>query len=321
MTREFLLKAAITEFKDKLHPVIAVPFKRVYTDEGYCYLVLDRVKAKTIECAIHFNREYTVTEEIGRLHTTSIDFSTREKISIPDMLFIYKGMEASHTNDKPHIKKQCDFTIDDNDLVFFAKSFEGYNETMKQYMYSAEALTTDKRGLLEPIHDIYGYTSFDILSKLPGYSILPTYVFAEDKYKEGLIMLNIEDSTPTSMVAFDYANKAYKQCIQESVSFNLVHISRLEVVRFIEALCQYSLDSRKFGIVGSQPKVEEFADLQESAALRGQAVKVSLQVSYSLNVSDLDKEAVKAIREVVWRMSNELVREVEYSASKDSKLD
>lgn len=320
MTREFLLKAAITEFKDKLHPVLAVPFKRVYTDEGYCYLVLDRLKAKTIECAIHFNREYVVTEEIGRMHTTSIDFSTREKIDAPHTLFIYKNMAAHYDNEKPkvdktRITKKCNLTIDDDDLVFFAKSFDGYNETMKQFMYAAEALTTDKRGLLEPIHDVFGYTSFDILSKLPGYDILPSYVFAEDKYKEGLIMLNIEDSTPMSMVAFDYADKSYKQCIQESVSFNLVHISRLDVTRFIEAICQYSLDSRKFGIVGSQPKVEEFADLQESAALRGQAVKVSMQISYSMNVSDLDKEEAKTIREVVWRVSSELDKEIEYKVS------
>lgn len=315
MTREFLLKAAITEFQDKLHPVIAVPFKRVYTDEGYCYLVLDRLKAKTIDCAIHFNREYVVTEEIGRMHTTSIDFSTREKVNAPHTLFIYKDMAAHYDNSKPKVKKKCDLTIDDDDLVFFAKSFDGYNETMKQFMYSAEALTTDKRGLLEPIHDVYGYTSFDILSKLPGYDILPSYVFAEDKYKEGLIMLNIEDSTPVSMVSFDYTDKNYKQCIQESVSFNLVHISRLETARFIDALCQYSLNSQKFGLVGSQPKVEEFADLQESVALRGQAVKVSLQISYSMNIADLEKDDVKTIKEVVWRVSSELDKELEYKAS------
>lgn len=321
MTREFLLKAAITEFKDKLHPVLAIPFKRVYTDEGYCYLILDRLKAKTIECAIHFNREYVVTEEIGRMHTSTIDFSTREKIDAPNTLFVYKNMAASYTNTPPKLKSRSDFTIEDSDLIFFAKSFDGYNETMKQFMYSAEALTSDKRGLLEPIHDVFGYTSFDILSKLPNYNILPSYVFAEEKYKEGLIMLNIEESTPVSMVAFDKTDKKYKQCIQESVSFNLVHISRLDTARFIDALCNYSLSSQKFGIIGSQPKVEEFADLQESAALRGQAVKVSLQINYSMDMSDLDREEVKQIKEAVWKMSDELNHEIEYRVRLDANND
>lgn len=314
MTREFLLRAGITEFRDFNNKVLSIPFKRIYTDQGYSYLVLDRVNAKEIECAIHFGREYTITEEIGRLHTSSLDFSTREKVDIPNTLFVYKKMETSNNGNVKHLKQSCkDFTITDDDLIFFAKSYDGYNETMKQFMYSAEALTTDKRGLIEPLHDIYGYTSFDILSKLPNYDILPSYVFAEDKFAKGLILLNIESSEPLSMIDFSSISKDYCQTIFEDVSFNLIHISRKDTMKFVSDLCNYSLSSRKFGIVGSMPKIEEFPDLQEAAALRGQAVKVSLRVCYPMKMSDLDKIDDKQIKEVVWKMSDELGDELTIS--------
>lgn len=307
MTREFLLKAAITEFRDLEHKVISVPFKRIYTDEGYCYLVLDRLNAKEITCAIHINREYVVTEEIGRLHTTTIDFSTREKIDIPNTLFIYKGMDAPK-DEKRSTKSNCDISISDSDLIFFAKSFDGYNETMKQYMYSSEALTIDKKGLLEPLHDVYGYTSFDILSKIPNYKILPSYAYIEDDIHDGVIILNIDSAEPISMLGYHSSSKSYKQTIYEDISFNLVHISRIESARFVDALCNYSLESKQFGVC-STPKIEEFADLQESVALRGQAVKVSLRISYCRDISEIEK-ATRLIREVVWRMDEVVYNEI-----------
>lgn len=304
MTREFLLKAGVTEFRDKENKVIAVPFERVYTNEGYCFLILNRLKAREVYCAIHFNREYVVTEEIGRLHTTTIDFSTREEIDIPHTLFIYKGM------DKPESKKlkreEC--SIDDDDLVFFAKSFEGYNETMKQYMYSSEALTIDKKGLLEPIHDVYGYTSFDLFAQMEQFKILPSYAFIEDIINEGVVLLNIESSDPINMLHFSHPNKKYKQTLFEDISFNLIHISRLKTAQFIDALYEFSLKSKAFGIA-STPKIEEFADLQEAAALRGQAVKVSLRICYTRSIEEMEK-ATKLIKEVVWKMHNEVAKEV-----------
>lgn len=307
MTREFLLKAAITEFKDLKNKVIMVPFKRMYTDEGYCYLVLDRLKAKEIECALHINKEYVITEEIGRLHTISLDFSTREQIDIPNTLFIYKDMDKAP---KEHYigKSKCEFSVSDDDLIFFAKSYEGYNETMKQYMYSSEGLTIDKKGLLEPMHDVYGYSAFDIISQMPNYEILPMYAWIEDKIKQGVILLSIDDSEPMSMLGYNSVDKCYKQSIFENISINLVHKSRYETAKFLDDLAQYSLASKKFGFA-STPQITEFPDLQEAAALRGQAVKVALKISYSRNIDELSR-ADKLIREVIWKMSDDLTKEV-----------
>lgn len=307
MTREFLLKAAITEFKDLKHKVIKVPFKRVYTNEGYCYLVLDRMRAKEIECALHINKEYVITEEIGRLFTTTLDFSTREKIDIPNTLFVYKGMDESP---KPSFigKDSCEFSINDDDLIFFAKSYEGYNDTMKQYMYSSEGLTLDKKGLLEPMHDIYGYSSFDIISQIPNYEVLPMYAYIGDKIKQGVILLSVEDAEPMSMMHYNHISKTYRQSVFENIGINLVHKSRYEVAKFLDDLAQYSLQSKKFGFA-STPSITEFPDLQEAAALRGQAVKIALRVSYVRNIDEVSR-ADKLIREVVWKMSDDLTKEI-----------
>lgn len=307
MTREFLLKAAITEFKDLKNKVIMVPFKRVYTNEGYCYLVLDRMHAKEIECALHINKEYVITEEIGRLYTLSLDFSTREQIDIPNTLFIYKGMDANPK--ESYIgKDKCEFSVNDDDLIFFAKSYEGYNETMKQYMYSSEGLTIDKKGLLEPLHDVYGYSAFDIISQIPNYEILPMYADIIDKVKQGVILLSIDDSEPMSMMHYDKIKKAYTQGIFENISINLVHKSRYECAKFLDDLAQYSLESKLFGFA-STPQITEFPDLQEAAALRGQAVKIALRISYCRNIDEISK-ANKLIREVIWKMSDDLTNEI-----------
>ena len=329
MTREFLLKASITEFKDNEKKVIAIPFKRVYTPQGYSYLILDRLQAKEVYCAIHINREYVVTEEIGRLYTTSIDFSTREKFDIESTLFIYKGIEGktlatsnkdntsntSNTSNPDNTNSnECildSLTIKDNDLIFFAKSFDGYNASMKQYMYAGFALTIDKKNLLEPLNDVYGYSSFDILSNMPNYDILPAYAYIENKIHNGVIILNIESNEPISMPHHDF--KSFKQVVYEDISFNLIHLNRLEVAKFIEALYDYSQTSNLFGVCSSV-KIDEFADLQEEAALRGQAVKVSLRISYCMNV-EYDK-ASNYIKEVVWRVYDELENEMgEFKAS------
>lgn len=307
MTREFLLKAAITEFKDLKNKVIKIPFKRVYTDEGYCYLVLDRLNAVEIECALHINTEYVITEEIGQLHTISLDFSTREKFDIPNTLFVYKGMDANPK--ESYIgKDKCEFSVNDDDLIFFAKSYEGYNETMKQYMYSAEGLTIDKKGLLEPIHDVYGYSSFDIISQMPNYEILPMYANIETRIKQGVILLSVQDAEPMSMMGYSRVDKAYKQSLFENIEINLVHKSRYEVAKFLDELAQYSLSSKKFGFA-STPAITEFPDLQEAAALRGQAVKIALRISYARDINEISK-ADKLIREVVWKMSDTLTSEI-----------
>lgn len=296
MTREFLLKASIAEFNDKVHKVLLVPFKRIFTKEGYSYLILDRLKSREVESAIHFGREYAVTEDIGRLHTTQVEFSTREKIDIPNTLFIYKNMDTGKAKVK---SKKCDLELDGDDMVIFCKGFNGYNETMKQFMYEAEVLTADKLMMLKPFDDVLGYSSFDIISQMPDYDILPRYAFIEDKINDGVVLLNIEETTPISLPIFDRANKRYVQSNYEDISFDLLNLDRLKIAKFADKLQQYSLDSNRFGVC-SDIKIAELGNLQESAALRGPAVKISLKVSYAIDIAEVQKFE-KYIRDVVWR--------------------
>ena len=281
--REQLLNASIREFEDYKNRALLVPYERVVNKQGFTYLVLDYSKAKKIKCAIHFNREYVVTEEIGRLHTTtSIDFSTREKIDIPHYVVVYRGEDVRSTKDSQEAK----------DLFIFLKSFDGYNETMKQYMYSAEALTCDKNSMLHEIEGVYGHSCFDILQGLENYTILPFYGDVEPYVDEGCIIMKVTDQQTLSLPR--KIDGVTKQLMVDSVQFTLLHYKRADVLKFIQALEDMSRDYKKFGFA-STPKISEFDDLQEAAALRGLAIKIELDISYSLEVEseDTDKRIEK----------------------------
>lgn len=289
MTREYLLKQSIKEFQDYSNKALLVPMTRVINKQGFTYLVLDKEKARELSCAIHFNREYTITEEIGRLHTTSnIDLSTREPLDIQNSLLIYKNKDT--------INKRSDTATKNEpvDMYIFAKSFDGYNETMKQYMYSCEALTCDKEGTLHELHDVYGHSSFDVLSELENHIVLPFYADVEP-FVDKCAILRIDPSSQETLSMRRLVDGRYKQLMKDSVQFTLLHYSRYEAMQFLRDLENLSLTKQKFGFA-STPRVSEFEDLHEASALRGMAIKIEVDISYCLNVesNDTEKRIAKA---------------------------
>ena len=298
--REKLLKAAIREFEDFSNEALLVPFERVVNKQGFTYLVLDKAKAKRIHCAIHFNREYVVTEEIGRLHTsTNIDVSTREQLDIQNNLIIYRNQDVKNVNTQGGQEKA---KFERKDMFIFAKSFDGYNETMQQYLYSCEALTCDKEGVLHELTDIYGHSSFDIFSELEGHTIIPFYANVEPFVDKCAILRINPDEQETLSLKRVVEKGVYKQLMKDSVQFTLLHYTRAQAMKFLSDLEDFSLNQQKFGFV-STPKISEFEDLQESAGVRGFALKVEFDCCYSLVAYDESADFGPLIKKAYFEMA------------------
>lgn len=281
-----LINRAKDYFKDSTHKVWLYPCQRFYTKQGFSYLVLDKENRKSISCAIHYGREFVVTEEIGRIHTTNIDLSTNEAIDIQNSVLVYENADIQS------ILSSGVTSAQKRDMYIFLKSFEGFNETFSFYAYNGEALTCDKDSALHEISGVYGWSVFDKLQDLEGYTILPFFANAESTTDKA-IFCKIQDQQSLSML-----DNTRGTLMRDSVKFTMLHYTRQECLKFIDTMQNACANKMvDFGIM-SNISVKELDDLQESAGLRGLANSIECDLSYLLkpiDSSELESRNMKKI--------------------------
>lgn len=277
------INQAKTYFKDKLHKVWLYPCERIYTKEGFCYLALDKDKRRAIDCAIHYSREFVVTEEIGRLHTTSIDLSTNEAIDIQNAVLVYEKMDLQS------ILSEGKTQSEPKDMYIFLKSFEGFNETFSFYSYNGEALTCDKESVLHKIEGVYGWSVFDKIQSIKDFTIFPFFANIETSTNNKAIIAKV-----TNQQAIGAYDKKDGVLMVDSVKFTMLHYSRDECQKFINHLQDSCVNGLlDFGII-SDIQVRELDDLQETSALRGLANSIEVDLSYTLKpISEIKEFAIK----------------------------
>lgn len=284
MTRDFLLNQAISEFKDKETRVLKVPFKRVLNAQGFTFLEIDYTKQKEISSAIHIARDYALQEGGGRLHSTKIDLSTREPLDINNDLIIYKGKDFKAS--EPY------------DLFIFAKSFSGYNETMRNYMYLGEALLLDRVSALSEISDTWGFSSFDIFAQMPKHTILPHYENVEPYLDIKFILLKINTQEAQTLAKGERDMQG--AIMQDNITFTLNNYTRKDTLDFLQDLENFSLDSGLFGYI-SLPQVSELENLQSAPNLRAFGNKITMDIQYFIN-SERDYSADLYIKKALYKM-------------------
>lgn len=278
MTQEFLLKAQLSLAKSKEKQVYKIPFTRIYNKQGFAYIKIHEKKARKIRCAIELSKDYT-NEEAGRYWREDASVYSREPIDMENELLLYKCSSPS------------------GDLILFIKSFSVYNDVAKQYLYFAEGLREGKEGFIQPIVNVLGYSSFDILASLPGYTVYPRHAYF-DSCEGKQVFLNVFDresakfqkvgNDPGGLLAF------------EKAEFFLVNYTRGEVLKFLTALDTFSINDRAFGFV-SFPQIEEVNSLHEASALQNPIIKISFTLSYNLK-REKEKESDKFLRYVFFIM-------------------
>lgn len=275
-------------FKDKSHKVWLYPCERIYTKEGFCYLALDKEKRREIDCAIHYGREFVVTEEIGRLHTTNIDLSTSEAIDIQNAVLVYEKMDLQS------VLSEGKTLSTPRDMYIFLKSFEGFNETFSFYQYNGEALTCDKESVLHKLDSVYGWSVFDKLQSIENFTIFPFFA-------------NIETSTNKAIIAkitnqqcvSAYDNKEGTLMI-DSVKFTMLHYTRKECQDFISKVQNDCANGMlEFGIINDM-QIRELDDLQETSALRGLANSIEVDLSYTLKPINVEND--KTIKKIYFEI-------------------
>lgn len=270
MTREFLLKASIAEFKDTKNNAEVYTFERFVTSTGYTYLKVDIESKKCISCAIHIDTE---KDELYGIQEVAKGFlSTRVKI-----------------NNNQFVKYK--------NFYLFINSNSEYNETMQQYGYRVDLLTNDKLRLLSEINEEFGNTCYDKVSTIPGYSIMPFYSYQGD-FTQGVILFKIEESKSITMVRQHL--KKLSQLREDKVSFQLVNLPRDKVFLFSRDLQEFSLSSNNFGIV-STLEIKDNEEYDKASQLKSLASSVETAISYTIEV-EADSLSDRTIRHAFYEM-------------------
>lgn len=289
-----LINRAKDYFRDLANKVWLYPCERYYTKQGFSYLVLDKENRKQISCAIHYGREFVVTEEIGRIHTTNIDLSTSEAIDIQNSVIVYENADLQSILSEGKTSSQK------RDMYIFLKSFEGFNETFSFYAYNGEALTCDKDSALHEISGVYGWSVFDKLQDLENYTILPFFANCESVANKA-IFCKITDQQSQSMLDNERGT-----LMRDSVKFTMLHYTRQECLKFVNDLQNACLNKMvDFGII-SNVSVRELDDLQESAGLRGLANSIECDLSYLLKPIDSSVLATRDIKKIYFTLKGVL---------------
>lgn len=294
MTKEALLKASIAEFRDKTNNAIAYKFKRVYTKQGYAYLVIDKARGKKISCAIHIDTIKHESSNKGITPSSSGFLSTRTELAL-DEVVIYK------------------------DFYIFPTQYRDYNETMKQWGYSCNTIPNDLVKALDELTQIYGASCYDKISNLPNWEILPHFdtLIAED-YSEGVVLLKIENSESKSIPKA--RNKKIKQLKQDDIVFTCINKDRNAVLKLVKDLQDYSLSSANFGII-STPTLIDFDEVFIEASLKSIISQVRVRISYNLETEiDSTDRAISKVFYKIMEVSRDGKSKIEASYSNSQAI-
>ena len=272
MTREALLKTAIRDYEDKQNPAKLVPYKRFVDQSGYSYIIKRKNKARDIFCAIHFDTEWIQDDFLGNLRSVSVEVSTRDKLDT-----------------------EC--LIEYQDLTIFLKSYSGYNETMKQYMYIGNCLSADQLILLEKPTKLYGNTCYDKLLEWKEYEIVPKYLSKSD-WKDKKVICDIEDSQSMSLVDYDNVENL-SQMRNDIVKFTFVNFSREEIMIFQHKLMEFSINYNLIGFL-ENPKLKDETKLNSNALTKTLLTVLEAQLCYNLEINK--KLDSKFIRTVMYKL-------------------
>lgn len=274
MTKAFLLNASIKEFEDFENNAELYNYKQVLTKQGFSYVLVDLCSKEKISCAIHLNVEKSHENEVGRQVLREGFLSTRQQIGL-EQLVKYKG------------------------FFIFISRYADYNQTMKQYGYDVIVLSADNLILTGELDKTYGFSSYDLVSFMPDWKILPYYYPIVD-YSEGVVLLEIVESESLSIPK--ESNKHISQLRKDVVKFTLVNLDRKDSMRFVRDLQEYSLSSRNFGIV-STPSVQEIKRTESATGLMSLIISVDVELSYNITIFD-ETLTNKKIKTAIYKMED-----------------
>lgn len=277
MTKEKLLKASIDSFKDNENPAILIPYEKVTTNQGFSYIVEKPNKKENISCAIHFDVNYDYKEDKGSIREVDVEISTRVKL-------------------KDGVNYLCKY----QNLIIFLNSYDGYNETMKQYLYRGKALTRDKLRLLEELKEIYGYSLYEKINKLKNFVILPKYLSLKTDFNSNVVLYESLSSEPLSLI--NRRDGDLSQLIMEEIELILVNFTRQQVMVFIKELEKLSLLNNEFGFSGLY-QILELNDIDTFSTLKGITYKINMKLCY--NIAITHTEDIKTIKTVIFKMEDQ----------------
>lgn len=229
MTKNDLLKASISEFRDKKENALYWTCDKVYTKSGFLYIV--KKKSKPISCALHFAHSFESDRVLGKYETADILINTMEDLGF-DGLITYKDLTVAFT------------------------SSGNYNEEMKEWHYfGVGAFSPISRRFIvldeKDIDDNLGVNSTEIFLNLQkDYPIVPH--FFEAKSEEKYILFEPRENDGVGVgTAMDYDSEGRMRFHKiDDIKLTFVNFSRDEAMAEIYRLQNCSLmPDTEFGIM------------------------------------------------------------------------
>lgn len=285
MTRDVLLKASVNEFKDNQINAKIWKTRRVFTKSGYCYIL--KQKSRPLSAALHYNRSFETSEEIGKYENNDVLINTRDELTFGDIIE-YKNMN------------------------FALVSQGNWNATMRQWHYIAtgafapiesQFLIVDEKEVNESI----GASSLPIFLSLElGFLVIPSYFDAQTYFAEKqkkYIMVDTEFEQVLNPVYLDEA-AFYNQRHVENVKFSFVNLSTAEAMRAIKTLQEASLSPEaEFGFM-SLPSLKQQSVFQTSFEWKSLTYLSEFKINYNLKARG--DEEISRIKEVMYTMLKEM---------------
>lgn len=256
ITPKELLDISTQKIQDKENAVKVCLYKRIKTDEGYSFIVLNRRKAKSIVATVELNIDWAHDEDIGYFKQINCKVNTQEKLK-GDTCILYQ------------------------DAVIFINDFSSYTESIGQYEYSGRAVSIDKLPLLDgsmSSDKVYGYSCLDLLTPFDECTVLPEYLSLDLKgSKEGIFFAKVEETKSMDMI-HQYGDKLAQMKI-DSLRISAVNVDRNTVMHFVPRLLEYGYDL--FGLSGEYT-ISESNNYDDYSNLRGIRYSISLKLCYNL---------------------------------------
>ena len=275
MTREALLRQSIKEFEDKEDNALFWTCRRIYTDSGYCYIL--KQESKPICCALHYNKSFETSEEIGRYENIVVSMNTREDLGF-EGLIEYKG------------------------FVVALSSQGSYNETMKQWHYqgvgtfdpiSNEFLIVDE----EEVKNNLGVNSMPIMLRLQrNYPFVPSYFEAKSTKK--YIMVDVDPGADLNGAVRVNVDKKLSIHQSDNVKLTFVNFTRDECLTELKRIQDESLKpDTQFGLL-TLPSLENKYTYQ--LAFNWKSLTYISEFAINYYSKTLDEVEVNKIKEVLF---------------------
>lgn len=279
MTKEYLMKASIEEFRDKKNNALFWTCDRYFTSSGFCYII--KKKSRPISCALHYNRTFETDENIGRFESNDVMINTREELEFPGL-------------------------IEYKDIWCALASQGNWNETMGQFHYNAAGsfgpilnkfLVTSE----EEIEEKIGVDSMPIFMTLPfkgEIPIVPAYFEASSLKRYVMVDVDYEgDVTPIKET-----EKRYEQLKVDRVKLTFVNFNTFDAMEFLKQLQDLSLSSEtNFGLLDI-PGLKAKQTYQISFNWKSLSYESEFRINYCLSADFERKNGIMSIKKAFFDM-------------------